>query len=238
LAPVSGDDVKPPPAPPKESPAPPSSLGRAQNAVVKQVLDKNVNTDKAIQTGQFTGKIVTVAESKKSLRLSIPLQVPQRNHCEAKWAADEAIEYMQALYRGDANAAAAHLLSWQEHQAKIYSLGIDYKVVELKTTDDVKVRLANPPLKVNEKGKIAPLSATERQKLKGPDPQLPGYMGEFSDLTQDQVVTVTLVRKKGEGPRLPPPVRGKPVDPTALLENLGQVSVILVLVDPNAKPPK
>jgi hypothetical protein len=210
----------------------------AKKTDVKKELEKNANTDKSIRTGQLTGKIVAVVESKKSLRLSIPLQVPQINAGELQAAANEEIHYKVALAQNNPSAAAQHLYNMQQHQARIYSLHTAYKDVELQTTDDVKVRLANPPPKFDEKGKIVRLSPKELKELKGPDPKLPGYSGEFSDLAQEQVVTVTLVKKKGEGPRLPPPPKGKPADPTALLEDLPQVNMILVLVDPNANPSK
>jgi hypothetical protein len=202
---------------------------------LKKELEKNVNTDKSIRAGQISGKVVAVVESKKSLRLSVPIAVPHINQGALNAAAQNQVEYAQALARGDANGAAQALVRMQQNQAQAITLQTVYKEIELTTTDDVKVRLANPPPKYDEKGRLVRPSGKELQELRGPDPKLPGYNGEFSDLAQEQVVTVTLVRKKNEGPRLPlPKAKGKQ-DPTALLEDLPQVSMIVIMHDPNAK---
>jgi hypothetical protein len=210
-----------------------------KKADVKKELDKNVNTEKSIRAGQLTGKVLAIVESKKSLRLQLTLQVPQINQGELQAAADDSVRYQQALLRRDANAAANALYWMQRHQANSVTLQNVNKDVELQTTDDVKVRLNNPPPKYDDKGKIVRYSAKELKELKGTDPKLPGYNGEFSDLAQDQIVTVHLVKRKGDGPRLPPPkVKGKDADPSALLDNLPQVSMIVVVIDPNATQAK
>jgi hypothetical protein len=205
---------------------------------VKKVLEKNVNTEKSIRAGELRGKIVAVIESKKSLRLSIPLQVPRINAGELRAAANDEVNYKLQLARGNASAAAQHLYNMQIHQARSVTVHTEYKEIELQTIEDVKIRLANPAPDYDDKGKPVRPSAKKLKELKGPDPKLPGYTGEFSNLAGEQVVTVTLVKKKSEGGPKLPPVKGKAADPSALLVDLPQVAMILVEYDPNANPAK
>jgi hypothetical protein len=224
------DDKKPADKKPDDNKPTPS----AKKVDLKKELEKKVNTEKSIRAGHLSGKVVAVVESKKSLRLSIPIAVPQINQGALAAAAQNQVEYANAIANRDANGAAQALLRMRQNQANAISFQTIYKDIELSTTEDVKVRLANPPPRYDEKGRLVRPSGKELKELRGPDPSLPGYSGEFSDLAQEQVVTVTLVRKKGEGPRLPPPKKGKE-DPAALLEDLPQVSMIVIVHDPNAK---
>ncbi len=108
------------------------------------------------------------------------------------------------------------------------------KDVELQTTDDVKVRLVNPPVAFDDKGKIKKYTQKELQELKGNDPKLPGYNGEFSDIQTEQIVQVTLVRKKGE-PSAKPMKKGKDADMELLKDELPPVSLIVVVNPPMGK---
>jgi hypothetical protein len=112
-----------------------------------------------------------------------------------------------------------------------YNLKVGTKDIELSTIEDVKVRLRHPPPKFDDKGKLAKYTAKELQDLKGKE-NLPGYSGQFSDIASDQVVTLTLVRKKGEPVRPAARPRGKDADADLLTDNLPQVSAVMVEFDP------
>jgi hypothetical protein len=200
----------------------------------KKALDKTVNTEKSLRSGEITGKIVAVVESKKSLRLQVTYQLPQINPSAAIGYQQALIGYQQALANKDRNGIANNLMNMQINQANMYSVRTFQKDYELQTTDEVKVRLAQPPLKFDEKGKAVHHTSKELKELKGPDPKLPGYTGEFSDLANDQIVTVYLIKKKAEpGVRLPGPrVKGK--DEVAAPDELPPADMILVIADPNA----
>jgi hypothetical protein len=101
------------------------------------------------------------------------------------------------------------------------------------------VRLARPPEQFDDKGKVKRYTAKELKELKGPDPKLPGYQATFSDVREGQIVTVNLVKKKDAPARLPPrrpknPRDAKDVDANLLLENLPQISQIMVLLEPKS----
>jgi hypothetical protein len=70
------------------------------------------------------------------------------------------------------------------------------------TIDDVKVRTKNPPVAYDDKGNKKKYTAKELKELKG-DSKLPGYSAEFNDLKQNQVVEVSLVRKKSDKGKQP-----------------------------------
>jgi hypothetical protein len=192
---------------------------------------KHVNTDKSLKAGQLTGKIVSVIESKKALRLQISLQYSQINPGAVQSMQQANLQLMQARLNHDLNGMLAAQSSLMQNQANMYTLKTITQDVELQTIDDVVVRLANPPPQFDDRGKVRKPTAKELRELRG-DPKLPGYRGAFSDLAVEQVVTVTLVKKKGDVPR--PRPRGKDADSVPNLENLPQVSMIYVIADPGA----
>src|SRR4051794_31464687 len=68
--------------------------------------------------------------------------------------------------------------------------------VDLQFADDVKVRLAQPPKKNDDKGHPLKYTPAELKDLKGPG-NLPGYAATPDDPRPGQTVAVTLGRRKG-----------------------------------------
>ena len=211
-------------------------------ADAKKDADKSVTTEKMYRAGQLAGKVLTVVESKKSLRLQVTLQYPKLNPGALNSLIQAQNSMQQAAYNRDANARAQGILNAQRQmvqaQATLYQMQSMTKDVELQTTEDVKVRLAHPPEAFDDKGKVKKYTAKELKELKGPDPKLPGYTAEFSDLREGQIVTVHLVKKKDAPAKLPPrkpikdPKDAKDIDADLLLENLPQISMILIVAEP------
>src|SRR5215471_4803028 len=77
---------------------------------------------------------------------------------------------------------------------KSFHLQVGRQDVKVMSTDDVKVRTKNPPVAYDDKGNKKKYTPKELKELKG-DSKLPGYSAEFSDLKQNQIVEVSLVRK-------------------------------------------
>src|SRR5262245_20282491 len=80
---------------------------------------------------------------------------------------------------------------------KSFHLQVGRQDVKVMTIDDVKIRTEHPPVAYDDKGNKKKYTAKELKELKG-DSKLPGYSAEFNDLKQNQVVKVSLVRKKGD----------------------------------------
>lgn len=69
--------------------------------------------------------------------------------------------------------------------------------VEVTVTDDIKVRLKNPPARFDQKGQLLKYSAEELNELRGDTPEekkMQGYKSDFADLKIGDIVTVSLVR--------------------------------------------
>lgn len=210
----------------------PATVGAAKPRA-KKVADPTANNEKMIRAGQVTGKILTVLESKKSIRVQVTMVLPQitagalNNYLSAEQAMQRA-NSPQALYNAQVQLAKA--------EANLVSYTRVTKDYELQTTDDVKIRLAKPPEQFDDKGGVKKLTRKQLRELKG-DPKLPGYPGEFSNLREGQIVSVTLVRKKGAPTKYTRPVRprGKKTkleDVDLMTDNLPQASMIHVVVEP------
>jgi hypothetical protein len=188
--------------------------------------DKEANTEKMVKAGVVTGKIMGVVESKKSIRIQVTFQVPKLNAGQLQ-AVQRAQVQMAQANSPQAMINARNALA--QAQANLYSMQSVQKDYELQAVDDIKVRAANPPAQFDDKGRIKRYTAKELKELKGND-KLPGYPAEFSDLKQDQIVQVTLIRKKG-APRTPIK-KGKDVDPDLLNDFLPQMSMIVIVSEP------
>ncbi len=80
---------------------------------------------------------------------------------------------------------------------KSFHLQIGKQNLKVTSIDDVKVRTENPPVAYDDKGNKKRYTAKEKKELKG-DSKLPGYTAGFEDLKVNQIVQVTLVRKKSD----------------------------------------
>lgn len=66
---------------------------------------------------------------------------------------------------------------------------------DFTATEDIKVRVPNPPLQFDEKGRAKKYSSEELKQLKGDDPsdqKLPGYKSDISNLKEGSIVQVFL----------------------------------------------
>src|SRR5258708_6442750 len=97
------------------------------------------------------------------------------------------------------------------------------KDVDFQPTEDMKVRMMNPPAKF-ENGKVKRYTSKELKEMRG-DGKLPGYSADLESLRSDQIVQLHLVRKK-DAPK--PKATGKSKDKKTS-EDLPQIKMILIL---------
>ncbi len=208
-----------------------------------KAAEKGVTTEKMYRAGQLAGKILTVNESKKSIRLQVTLQYPKLNTGALNSLVQAQLNMQRAALNNNPQSRAQGIYNAQMQmiraQATLYSVQTMTKDVELQTTDEVKVRQAHPPEQFDDKGKPKRYTAKELKELRGPDPKLPGYNAEFTDVHEGQYVTVSLVKKKDSpAAKLPPrrpikdPKEAKDIDADLLLQNLPQISMIVIVADP------
>jgi hypothetical protein len=198
----------------------------------KKAADKKepVTSEKSAKAGQLTGKVVSVDEKQKAIKLELTLNFPKQNVNAAAALAQAQIDYRVAAARRDVGGMANAQQRMAINQAQSVTTEPVHKTLEVTTTDDVKVRVATAPSTTDEKGKVRQPTAKELKELKG-DPRLPGYQGEFSNLRKGQTVRVTLVKNK-DAPKPKPGAKPKDVD-ELLAEFHPQASMIEIITDPN-----
>ena len=202
----------------------------------KKDADKKVEppVEKPIKVGTVTGKLTEVNETAKSIKVEITTEVSKPNVGEIQAMQNCQVQMAQAAARRDYNAVAD--LERQMIQHKLHSTTMEKKTttVDYTSTDDVKVRLLEPPPAFDDKGNVKKRTKKELDELKGdpkdPDFKLPGYPGAFTDLHQGSMVQVTLVKKKGAPHHTGP--KPKDADPELTADNLPQASMIEIYPDP------
>jgi hypothetical protein len=183
------------------------ALGQDKKPAEKKDADK-----KLVAAGKLAGEIVHVEPSKHSIRVKVGY--PELNMGE-----------YQALLRDQASLATARSAqqiqsirnSIAQRQARLYTT--KYTEIPVEAAENCVVRLPLPKSAFDEMGNVKKLSPKELAKLRGKDKL---FDGEFSDLTNGQIVEVTLVKNK--------PKPGQKKDD--LEENKPQASRIAVLKQP------
>jgi hypothetical protein len=110
-----------------------------------------------------------------------------------------------------------------------YSVGVAFKQVEMQANDDLKVRMLNPPVDFDLKGKPRKYTSKELRDMKGPDTKLPGYTAEFDDIKPGQIVKLYLPNKSKPAPK--PAVKPKDSDEPKPVEK-PEVLMVVILQEP------
>ena len=220
--------------------------------------DGQKNTDKNIKAGLLVGRVMNIYEEGRKLRVQVSVPVTRLD----EGAAGNILNAQNALVQAqlamrmarDPNGVlqarqqlAQAQLQLAQAQAGLYRTEMVQQDIEVQAIDEVVVRRANPPETFDEKGRLKKkYTKAELKELRGDDPKLPGFKAEFTDLQNEQVVRLHLIRKKGEitkpMPRPKLPKKGKTpeeMDPAAELMNkdkLPQVSMIEILIDAAPRP--
>lgn len=82
------------------------------------------------------------------------------------------------------------------------------KTVSLPLAPQLKVRVKNPPVAFDAKGRLKKYTKEELAALKGDDPKEWGFEANLNDLKADQLIGVFLYRQKGAA-RDSEPIVGK-----------------------------
>jgi hypothetical protein len=193
----------------------------------KPAKDKDEADAQLKKAVKLTGKLVTVPQGTQNY---LTIKVTQRYLAPNESELQAMVQVQQQIAQNRNNAAQLRSLYQQlaQHRAKAYTVKEESKNVEFKPADDMKVRVIHLKPDFDDKGKPRKRTAAELKKLKG-DPKLPGYEAEMDVLQVDQVVTVSIVRKKAA------PDKGGLKDDDALADKRPTISMIVVEADP---PPK
>ena len=211
-------------APAKKAPA--MKLPTPKKGAVKGLeKDPDAAEAKMMKSGTVRARVMAVIEDKKTVRLQLTIPYVKINAGALQNYQNAQLNMLKATNQQGIIQAQQQMA---EAEAQIYEIASTTKDVEWQATDDVKVRAANPPAQFDDKGRVKRYTAKELKELKGND-KLPGYPAEFSDLRQDQIVQVTLVKKK-DAPRTPIK-KGKDVDPELLADSLPHMSMIVIVAE-------
>lgn len=85
---------------------------------------------------------------------------------------------------------------WVDADNKVLKVEISGNNIDIVASDDVTVRVKEPPSTFDAKGNITKPSAEDLKKLKGNDPKLPGFNADFTSLKAGQVVSLNLARRE------------------------------------------
>jgi hypothetical protein len=235
--PALGADEKDKKAEPKKDDAPKKTEVKKDDAPKKTAVPKStsqktkdadkepINTEKMMKAGSVVGKVLNAMESKKSIRLQLTIPYGKLNPGALQSLQQAQINLMRATSPQGVLQAQQQIA---RAQATLVEIRTTTKEVEWTAADDVKVRMANPPVQFDDRGQPKKYTQKELREMRGEDKLFPA---EFSDLKQDQIVQVTLVRKKGVPPRRPVK-KGKDVDPDLLADYLPQMAKIVILAEP------
>lgn len=206
---------------------------------------------KYVRTGVTVARVMNVYPDRQRLRLQVSYPVTTLDQNAAaqvslaqRQAAFAQLQMRAALARRDPNGVvqARQLLAQAQVQAvqasaRLYRTNTVRRDFEVQAIDDVQVRISRPRPQFDDKGELKrKFSKAELKELKG-DPKLPGYQAAFGDLSTEQVVRVTLVRKADAPAR---PKRGRTNKeeggvPDGLADALPLVSRIEIVSEP---PPR
>src|SRR5262249_42090031 len=191
-----------------------------------------------VKAGILTGKVLSVDETKRKVRVRI--EIPELNQNEGNAITRDQAEIQRVLLtERNPQTRAQRVAQLQQaianHQRNLYTM--KHHDLDVNSTEDLKVRLKNPPVKFDDKGKIVKYTEKELKELKGDDPKLTGYNGDFSDIRPNGYIELHLMKKKGP-PMIPKPQPGakKDVDPVdmqaVLAEFAPQATMIVVIAEP------
>jgi len=166
----------------------------------KMAGDKKEATNKLIAAGEVTGKVVNVESAKKTFTIQFPVQYAVPNPNTPSIMLQIAQQQQQMAASRNVQDAQSHAIEIAKLQSQLIQAKTENVSWDIVLTDDGKVRVTDPPPTFDDKGNPKKYTREELKQLKG-DPKLPGYAAEFDDLRQEQVVTVSLARKKETKPK-------------------------------------
>jgi hypothetical protein len=209
------------------------------NAQKAKKDDEPKNTTKAIKGGTLVGKVTNVDEGHK-IRLDITYPVTTIDNGALQQVNQAQQRLVQAQYQlrlardiNGLNQARQQMAQAQQQlqqaQARVYKTEMKNKELYVQAIDDVVVRSSKPIPRFDDKGELKKkFTRAELKELRG-NGKLPGYKANYEDVQVDQIVQVTLVKKKGAKPVRPK--KGKPEDALgdAVGDETPSISMILIM---------
>jgi hypothetical protein len=154
--------------------------------------------DKLIKSGKsFVGKLVKVDADQHYLTVQVTYPTAKQDPQVAQNLARLQLQMVDAQRNRnpvERLKQMSHIQGEIERNSRNLVKEATLKI-ELDAPEEMKVRTMVLPVELDEKGKPRKLTEKEKRDLKGPDPTLPGYTGDFDSLKSDQIVEIYLAKQ-------------------------------------------
>jgi hypothetical protein len=169
---------------PKDEPKKPDPKAIAKEQ--KEALDKLTSG------GEITGKLIRWESNGREFTVQVEYSYSVPNASVARTLTD--LQYKLAVAK---NVQEVVSLRQQiaDNSRKLYDVKKDHHDYEFLAAEDMKYRQAVPPTLFDDKGQPRKPTKKELADMKGPNPKMPGYTAEASDVKANQIVTVYLPKK-------------------------------------------
>jgi hypothetical protein len=163
------------------------------------------------QAHEVTGKLVSINGTDRTFTLRVEYQLVQPNPDARKGKQGQApqnlLRQQEQILRSRNPFERARQLQQLQAQLQRQSLQqlqamkgafktvTEHKDFELEASPDSPVRMLRLPLEYDDKGLARKHTPAELKTLKGPNPNLPGYVSNFSELKPGDIVRLTLAKK-------------------------------------------
>lgn len=180
--------------------------------------------DKLVASGSVMGTLTAVEGSSKNFTVQVKYKVPVLDQNQYNSYVSWQQELLKAPTIANPTDRANHIQKCQNyltyHQARLYSAQEKTENIELVAGEEMKVRVANPPVAFDDNGKAKKYTTKELKELRGNFDY--GYPGEFDNLKVGQPVKVYVVKKAAAKPgKKPEPEIGATNRLTAVRIDLG-----------------
>jgi len=176
-------------------------VGPATAADDKKPMDPAAAKEKLINSGKLPGRVVEVDPSEGTMTLHVTLRYAVLNPSAVAQLADLRQQLVEALQISDPVERLQRAQEIRDEvaqaQAELYNIEEQEIDVPLQLVDDVKVRVLKPPTRFDDKGRVKKYTAKELKELKGTE-NLPGYPSALAAVKAEQIVEVSVARKKGK----------------------------------------
>lgn len=175
-----------------------AEVADAQKPAAKDKADTN---EPLVKLGEFVVTLTQVEGTQKYLTAEYTQQVVVP---DTQAAVQNSLDVMRRQYEilQDPNPISRRqqllqlLAEQQRNQLNAFQVQQIPVTLELQATDELKVRVLQPGLIFDDKGKPRRPTKKELKDMKGSDPKQPGYAADFDQLKPGQTVQVSLAQHK------------------------------------------
>ena len=187
------------------------------DATEKKQADKLIKSGKA-----FIGKLVKIDGDKRVLTVEVTYTTTKQDPQTAQNLANLQLRMVEAQRNRNRSQLNQIAIDIERATRNLYKTAT--QKIELDAPEDMKVRTKLLPVELDDKGKPRKLTEKEKRELKGPDPTLPGYTGDFDSLKSDQTVEVFLAKQ-------PPKSKAKDKDADNAESTRPRIAMIVILAE-------